>query len=141
MITSAQAITVSSRDDKAGNLRYQVDGNVTMVQYNARNLPVWRIEPGGISGQGIDAAKAMSYTYYADGSVATETDQNGNETSNTYDIHGRVLTNEAHIDDFKCSGKTGASGNSSDLKSIRHQNSPLWRGSRVVVLLSGFLCL
>ena len=37
------------------------------MQYNARNLPVWRIEPGGISGQGIDAAKAMSYAYNADG--------------------------------------------------------------------------
>lgn len=83
--------------DLCGNMLTQTDGegNVTTMQYNARNLPVTRIEPGGISGQAIDPAKAMSYTYYADGSAATVTDQNGVTKTFIYDIHGRVKSETA----------------------------------------------
>ena len=83
--------------DNNGNMLTHTDGlgNVTTVQYNVRNLPVRHIESGGISGQTIDPAKSMGYNYRQDGSVATETDQNGVVTTFTYDIHGRVLSRVA----------------------------------------------
>jgi len=74
---------------------YDNNGNVTTTKYNARNLPVFRIEPGGISGQTMDMTKTMGYTYNADGSVFTQTDQNGVVTTLIYDIHGRVLSQTA----------------------------------------------
>jgi RHS repeat-associated protein len=84
--------------DANGNMLTQTDGagNATTTQYNARNLPIARIEPGGIiSGGAIDNARAMRYTYRADGSVEAVTDQNGVVTSYAYDIHGRVLAKTA----------------------------------------------
>ena len=83
--------------DTNGNMLTHTDGagNVTTVQYNVRNLPVARIEPGGISGFVIDTTKTMYYTYNADGSVASEVDQNGVSALYAYDIHGRVLSKSA----------------------------------------------
>jgi YD repeat-containing protein len=41
------------------------------------------------------AAKTVSLTYRANGSVATETDRNGVTTTYAYDIHGRTLSKAA----------------------------------------------
>jgi len=83
--------------DTNGNLLTQTDGmgNVTTMMYNVRDLLAQMVEPGGISGQNIDPARAMGYSYYADGSVSSVTDQNGTVTSHQYDIHGRVLSQSA----------------------------------------------
>ena len=96
-VKNALNVTTGYTYDNNGNMLTQTDGlgNVTTVQYNVRNLPVDRIEPGGISGQIIDPERTMSYTYYADGSTAAVTDQNGVVTAFTYDIHGRVLSQAA----------------------------------------------
>jgi RHS repeat-associated core domain len=83
--------------DTNGNMLTQTDGagNVATVQYNVRNLPKNRIDPGGINGQTIDPAKTVSYAYRPDGSVAAMTDKNGVVTTYAYDIHGRMLSQTA----------------------------------------------
>lgn len=81
--------------DPNGNLLTQSDGNgnVTTIRYNARNLPVMRIDAGGILSDGsVDLTKAESYTYNADGKLATKTDRNGLTISYSYDIHGHMLS-------------------------------------------------
>ncbi|MGB8451847.1 MAG: RHS repeat-associated core domain-containing protein, partial [Anaerocolumna sp.] len=43
-------------------------------------------------------SQAEIYTYYANGTMKTKTDRNGNTTSYTYDIHGNLLTETAGSD-------------------------------------------
>ena len=55
-----------------------------------------RINDGGRTGELgnyiYDLSKVQSYTYAADGKLATKTDRNGNTTTYAYDIHGRLLS-------------------------------------------------
>ncbi|MDR1156825.1 MAG: hypothetical protein LBK75_00745 [Oscillospiraceae bacterium] len=89
--------------DNAGNLLAQVDSEarVTPYSYNARNLPVTRRDPEIpsihlLEGVDVDGtAKTVSFTYRADGTVATETDRSGVTTIFAYDIHGRTLSKTA----------------------------------------------
>ena len=87
-------------NDVNGNVLTQTDGlgNVTTVVYNPRNLPMYRVEPGGFTvviggGNGsIINSRATYYNYRADGSIENVTDQNGQITHYTYDIHGHVIS-------------------------------------------------
>ena len=97
-VTNALQETTSYMYDNAGNLLIQTDGNenTTTYQYNVRNLPTARIDAGGvISGGGINVEKAESYQYYADGNLSVKTDRNGVISTYTYDIHGRLLSEDA----------------------------------------------
>lgn len=84
--------------DLNGNMLTQTDGkgNTTTFEYNAANKAVRKIDHGGRTGSAgsytYNPAKTESYTYYADGSLASKTDRNGNTTIYTYDIHGRMLS-------------------------------------------------
>ncbi|MEL4106285.1 kelch repeat-containing protein [Oscillospiraceae bacterium WX1] len=81
--------------DVNGNMLTQTDasGNVTTMTYNCRNLPVQRIDAGGIGeGGAVDATKADTTAYNADGTVSSVTDKNGVTTTVEYDIHGRTLS-------------------------------------------------
>lgn len=91
-----EEVTLYTYDD-AGNLLIQTDGegNVTTYEYSCRNLLVARIDTGGISGSAIDTSKAEFYQYNSDGKLSTKTDRNGVETLYTYDIHGRLLSEDA----------------------------------------------
>jgi RHS repeat-associated protein len=83
--------------DPNGNMLTQKDGNghITAYEYNCANLVVKRIDHGGrIVTPGnytYDLAKVESYTYNADGSLATRTDRNGENTIYTYDCHDRLV--------------------------------------------------
>jgi len=75
--------------DDCGNLLTQTDakGNITKFEYNAANLVSKKIFHGGDT----DETKQESYTYYADGTMATKTDRNGITISYTYDIVNRPV--------------------------------------------------
>ncbi|MCX7923145.1 MAG: DUF6531 domain-containing protein [Clostridia bacterium] len=96
-VTNAKAEVTSYTYDKNGNMLTQTDGkkNTTTLEYNAANKVIRRIDHNGRTGTAGSftymPAKTVSYTYYADGSLKTQTDRNGNTTNYTYDIHGRVL--------------------------------------------------
>ena len=84
--------------DANGNQLTQTDGkgNTTIMTYNCRNLLIERVDPSGIlPGGAVDNTKAVSYTYFADGNVASMIDGNGVTTTYTYDIHGRMLSTSA----------------------------------------------
>lgn len=55
-----------------------------------------KIDHGGkstIDGKTVyDPFKTLSYTYYANGMVASMADRNGKTTTYKYDIHGRLLS-------------------------------------------------
>ena len=81
--------------DAAGNqteVRPPVTGStgapmVTLTTYTQRNLPATRTEAVGLPEQGI-----TSFTYFADGKVATTTDANLKTTANSYSpCCGRLL--------------------------------------------------
>lgn len=81
--------TTSYTFDDCGNILTQTDakGNITKFEYNAANLVNKKIFCGGDS----DETKQESYTYYADGTMATKTDRNGVTISYTYDIVNRPI--------------------------------------------------
>lgn len=77
--------------DDSNNMISQTDANknTTYFDYNVRNQLIKRVDPGGRE-QNIDIdSKAVSIRYYADGSIKSSTDRNGNITNYEYDIHGR----------------------------------------------------
>ena len=84
--------------DLNGNMLTQTDGNgnITTFEYNAANKLAKRIDDGGRKGTLnqylYDNAKVESYTYNADGNMATKTDRNGKTAAYVYDIHGRLLS-------------------------------------------------
>lgn len=114
-VTNGKQETTSYTYDLNGNMLTQTDGkgNTIIYEYNARNLPVKRIDHGGRTGSpgsySYDPAKMESYTYLADGSLAAKTDRNGNTTTYSYDIHGRLLSQA--VDDITISYTYDNNGN------------------------------
>lgn len=83
---------------KRRKLLTQTDGrgNISAFEYNAANKVIRRIDHGGRTGTlgnyTYDTEKTESYTYSADGSLATKTDRKANITVYTYDCHGRLIS-------------------------------------------------
>ncbi|WP_148134550.1 RHS repeat-associated core domain-containing protein [Candidatus Formimonas warabiya] len=100
-VVNAKNETTSYTYDLNGNMLTQTDGkgNVTTFEYNVANKPIRKIDHGGRTGTPgnytYTPSKVESYTYYADGNLATKVDRNGNSTTYTYDVHGRMLTQAA----------------------------------------------
>lgn len=96
-VVNAKGEVMEYTFDPNGNMLTQKDGNghITTYEYNCANLVVKRIDHGGRFGTPgnytYDSAKVESYTYNADGSLATRTDRNGETTIYTYDCHGRLI--------------------------------------------------
>jgi YD repeat-containing protein len=88
---AAGGVTTSYTYDAAGNTLSQMDGrgNATRWEYNARNQPALRADPGGTNGAIYDESRIERYTYRADGKLLTSRDKNGATTAYAYDIHGR----------------------------------------------------
>ncbi|MBJ6362771.1 DUF6531 domain-containing protein, partial [Paenibacillus sp. GCM10012307] len=85
--------------DLSGNMISQVDGagNLSLFEYNARNKMSRRIDPDGVTEdpKGIlvyNDSKLESYTYFADGSMKSKNDRNGNTTNYAYDFRGLLLS-------------------------------------------------
>lgn len=97
-VLNAKNETTSYAYDLNGNMLTQTDGksNVTTYEYNAANKVVKKIDHGGRTGTpgsySYDPTRTESYTYNADGSMASKTGRNGNTATYTYDIHGRLLS-------------------------------------------------
>jgi len=100
-VKNAKNETTQYTYDANGNLLTQSDGkgNVTTYEYNAANKAIRKINNGGRTGQTgsytYDNARVEAYTYYADGSLATKTDRNGNTSNYVYDCHGRLVSETA----------------------------------------------
>ncbi|MEN6314698.1 MAG: DUF1308 domain-containing protein [Clostridiaceae bacterium] len=100
-VKNAKNETTQYTYDANGNLLTQSDGkgNVTTYEYNAANKAIRKINNGGRTGQTgsytYDNARVEAYTYYADGSLATKTDRNGNTSNYVYDCHGRLVSGTA----------------------------------------------
>jgi len=97
-VKNAKNETTSYTYDLNGNMLTQTDGkgNITTYEYNVANKITKKIDQGGRTGTPgnytYNPAKTETYTYNADGSLATKTDRNSNTTNYTYDIHGRLLS-------------------------------------------------
>ena len=97
-VTDAGSGVTSYTYDLNGNMLTQTDGkgNQVIWEYNAANKVTRRIDEGGRTGtEGsytYSSAKVESYTYNADGSLASQTDRNGIVTRYTYDAHGRLTS-------------------------------------------------
>lgn len=97
-VVNAKGETTGYTYDLNGNMLTQTDGNgnTTMFEYNAANKMTKKIDAGGRTGTPGNntyiSSKVESYTYYADGSMATKGDRNNKITSYTYDIHGWLLS-------------------------------------------------
>lgn len=66
-------------------------GNTTTYAYNARNKLIRKVDPNGAG----SPAKTESYTYDLYGNMLNKLDRNGITTSCAYDIHGRMLSEQA----------------------------------------------
>lgn len=92
-VTNALNQSTTYAYDNAGNLLVQTEagGKTTTYVYGVRNQVKKRFEHGGLVG-GVETANLRtSYLYSADGSVLSETDRKGQVTSQTQDLHGRIL--------------------------------------------------
>ncbi|OPX42547.1 tRNA(Glu)-specific nuclease WapA precursor [Ruminiclostridium hungatei] len=100
-VTNAKNETTVYTYDPNGNLLSQTDakGSATTYEYNAANKATKRIDQGGRTGtQGnytYNPEKTETYTYNADGSLASKADRNGITTAYAYDMHGRLLSETA----------------------------------------------
>jgi YD repeat-containing protein len=97
-VKNAKNENTSYTFDLNGNKLTQTDGkgNITTFEYNAANKLIRKIDHSGRTGTApsytYDLSKTESYTYYPDGSLHTKTDRNGETTTNTYDIHGKLIS-------------------------------------------------
>ena len=97
-VINAKSEITSYSYDLNGNMLTQTDGkgNTTAYEYNVANKLTKKIDHGGrISVNGeykYIAAKLDTYTYNADGNIASMTDKNGKLIQYTYDIHGRLIS-------------------------------------------------
>ncbi len=100
-VTNAKSEITRYTYDNNGNTLTQTDGNgnTTNFEYNAANKIARKIDAEGRTGQPGSytyiAAKTESYTYYADGSLKTQIDRNGETITYSYDIHGRLVSKSA----------------------------------------------
>jgi RHS repeat-associated protein len=79
--------------DPAGNMISQTDGsgNTTTFHYNAANLVTAKIDAEGNG----NPSRTESYTYYMNRLMSAKTDRNGVITEYTYDIFGRLKSEDA----------------------------------------------
>gem|GEM_PF-925064 len=97
-VVNANMETTSFTYDGNGNKLSQTDGkgNTTLFEYNVANRLLRRVDAGGRSGgpgaYSYESGKTESYTYYADGSLQSKLDRNGQTTAYTYDVHGREIS-------------------------------------------------
>ncbi|MGE5474544.1 MAG: S8 family serine peptidase [Ignavibacteriales bacterium] len=97
-VTNASSETTTYTYDLNNNMLTQKDGknNISYYEYNCVNKLIGRIDAGGRTGtEGsyeYNSAKTETYTYFADGSLATKVDRNGKTTNYTYDSHGKMLS-------------------------------------------------
>ena len=102
-VINAKNETTDYTYDLSGNLLTQKDGkgNTTTYEYNVANKAIKRVDQGGRTGTEGNytyiPAKTETYTYYADGSLASKTDREGNTTVYVYDIHGRLQSQSVII--------------------------------------------
>ncbi|TYQ15992.1 UNVERIFIED_CONTAM: RHS repeat-associated protein [Acetivibrio alkalicellulosi] len=93
---TARKLLSSYTYDLNGNMETQTDGkgNTITYEYNSRNLLSKRIDPDGRIGEKgsytYDNTKLEWYKYYGDGSLKEKTDKKSIKTTYTYDIHGRL---------------------------------------------------
>ncbi|HBW37598.1 MAG TPA: hypothetical protein DEF89_20855, partial [Desulfosporosinus sp.] len=89
---ATQSLTTSIRYDKAGNKRFQVDGNNVTTEniYNQVNkLTSSKITVTNLNS--VPILHVTSYGYDADGNQTTKTDWLGNTYTNTYDPLDRLI--------------------------------------------------
>lgn len=81
-VTNAKGEVTSYTYDNNGNKKEQIDGkgNKTTWEYNVANKVSKIISPGG--------KLTEEFTYFADGSLKTKKDRNGQTIQYNYDIHG-----------------------------------------------------
>ena len=102
-VVNAKNETTEYTYDLSGNLLTQKDGkgNTTTYEYNVANKAIKSIDQGGrtvIEGNyTYIPAKTETYTYNADGSLASKKDREGNTTVYVYDIHGRLQSQSIQI--------------------------------------------
>lgn len=99
-VANAKGETTSYTYDLNGNMLSQTDAKLqtTLFEYNVANKLARRMDPGGKLGASGNytyiIAKTEAYTYYANGSMKTMKDRNGNTTDYSYDVHGRLIGKE-----------------------------------------------
>ena len=96
-VINAKNETTEIAYDLNGNMLSMKDGkgNITQYEYNVVGKPVKRIDPGGKDGSSYVAGRFESYSYRADGSLASKIDRKGQSFTYTYDVFGRMTKKEA----------------------------------------------
>ena len=114
-VINAKGEETSYTYDLNGNMLSQTDGrgNTQNYEYNAANKLIRRIDAGGRTGTSdnysYNLGKTETYTYYADGSLKSKVDRNGETTHYIYDCFGRLA--DQFVGDIHQSYTYDANGN------------------------------
>lgn len=88
----SQAITTSAKYDKAGNKRFETDGNGTTIEYTYEALNRLISKTVYVTnGSGQKIKQTTTYGYDKNGNLVSETDWLGNTTTNVYDELDRLI--------------------------------------------------